>query len=146
METTLDIDTATNNGTPTDIETAIDRYVATWNEADGAARAKQARALWADNGRLVDPLIDAVGPDAIAAAIGQLRDQMPGHVLTRTTVVDKHHDQARFSWTVSAADGTVAVAGTDVVTFTAGGRMQSAIGFFGDLAPEHPVDDTGAHA
>jgi hypothetical protein len=119
--------------TTTDIKTTIDQYVATWNEPDGAARAEQARAIWASDGRLVDPLLDAVGPDAIAAAIGGLRDQMPGHSLTMTTVLDAHHDQARFGWTVNAPDGTVAVAGIDVVTFAADGRMQSAIGFFGDV-------------
>jgi len=119
--------------TTIDLETAIDSYIATWNEADDAARADQSRALWADNGRLVDPLIDAVGPDAIAAAIGELRNGMPGHSLARTTVVDTHHDLARFGWTVNAPDGTVAVAGIDVVTFAADGRIQSATGFFGEV-------------
>jgi hypothetical protein len=119
--------------TTTDIATTIDRYLATWNEPDNRARAEQAQAIWARDGRLVDPLIDALGPDAIAAAIGELRDQMPGHSLTRTTVIDAHHDQIRFGWTVNAPDGSVAVAGIDVVTFTADGRIQTAIGFFGDM-------------
>jgi len=119
--------------TTTDIATTIDRYLATWNEPDGRIRAEQARAVWARDGRLVDPLIDAVGPDAIAAAIGDLRDQVPGHSLTRTTVIDAHHDQARFGWTVNAPDGSVAVAGIDAVTFTADGRIQTATGFFGDM-------------
>ena len=90
--------------------------------------------VFADDGRLVDPLIDAVGPEQIAAAIGGLRDQMPGHSLARTTAVDAHHDQARFGWTVNGPDGTVAVAGIDVVTFDPDGRIQTAIGFFGDVA------------
>ena len=59
---------------------------------------------------------------------------MPGHSLTRTTVVDAHHDHARFGWTVNGPDGTVAVAGIDVVTFAPDGRIQTAIGFFGDVA------------
>lgn len=119
--------------TTTDIATTIDRYLAMWNEPDSRARAEQARAVWARAGRLVDPLIDAVGPEAIAAAVGELRDQMPGHSLARITVIDGHHDQARFGWTVNAPDGSVAVAGIDVVTFTADGRIQTAIGFFGDM-------------
>ena len=118
--------------TTTDIETTIEQYLATWNEADDATRSEQASALWTADGRLVDPLVDAVGPDAISAAIGGLRDQMPGHSLTRTTVVDTHHGHARFGWTVNAPDGTVAVAGIDVVTFAADGRIQTVIGFFGD--------------
>ena len=120
---------------PTTIEATIDRYLVMCNEADDAIRSDQAHAVFVDDGRLVDPLIEAVGPDQIAAAIGELRDQMPGHSLTRTTVVDAHHTHARFGWTVNGPDGTVAVAGIDVVTFASDGRIQTAIGFFGDPAP-----------
>jgi len=127
MQTTNDTETTTIEGT-------IDRYVVMFNEADDAIRADLAHEVWVDDGRLVDPLIDAVGPDQIAAAIGGLRDQMPGHSLTRATVVDTHHTHARFGWTVNGPDGTVAVAGIDVVTFAPDGRIQTAIGFFGDVA------------
>ena len=119
--------------TPT--EATLDRYLAMWNEPDAAKRAEQVYAVVTDDARLVDPLLDATGPDAIAVAIGELRNQMPGHSLTRTTAVDAHHDQARFGWTVNAPDGSVAVAGIDVVTLATDGRIQSAIGFFGELTP-----------
>ena len=119
---------------PTTTEDTIDRYVVMFNEPDDATRGELAKDVFADDGRLVDPLVDAAGPAHIAAAIGVLRDQMPGHSLARTTVVDAHHDQARFGWAVGAPDGTVAVAGIDVVTFDADGRIQAAVGFFGDLA------------
>lgn len=115
------------------IEGTIDRYVVMFNEADGDVRADLGRDVFVDDGRLVDPLVDAVGPEQIAAAIGGLRDQMPGHALARTTAVDAHHDQARFGWTVNGPDGTVAVAGIDVVAFDADGRIRTAIGFFGDV-------------
>jgi SnoaL-like protein len=118
--------------TTSTIETTIDRYLASWNESDGAARAAQSRDIWSADGRLVDPLIDAVGPDAIAAAIGELQDRMPGHSLIRTTRIDTHHDLARFGWTVNAPGGNVAVAGIDVVTVGADGRILTAIGFFGE--------------
>jgi hypothetical protein len=117
----------------TTIELTIDRYVVMFNEADDATRTDLGREVFVDDGRLVDPLIDAAGPEQIAAAIGGLRDQMPGHSLTRTTVVDAHHDQARFGWTVNGPDGAVAVSGIDVVTFDADGRIRTAIGFFGDV-------------
>jgi hypothetical protein len=112
----------------------IDRYLASWNEPDPAVRLEQTQAVWADDGLLADPLVHAVGPEAIADAIGALRDQLPGHSLVRTTGVDAHHDHARFGWTVNAPDGSVAVAGIDVVTFT-DGRIRTALGFFGDLEP-----------
>jgi hypothetical protein len=118
--------------TLTDIETIIDQYLATWNEPDANLRTEQARAVWADGGQLVDPLIDAVGADAISAAIGQLRDQMPGHSLRRTTEIDAHHNHGRFGWTVNGPDGTVAMAGIDIVTLSGDGRLKTALGFFGD--------------
>jgi len=128
----------TTEATPTEAtptEATLDQYLAMWNEPDDAARAEQVYAIVTDDARLVDPLLDATGPDGIAVAIGALRNQMPGHSLTRTTSVDAHHDQARFGWTVNAPDGSVAVAGIDVVTFAPDGRIQSAVGFFGELTP-----------
>ncbi len=58
---------------------------------------------------------------------------MPGHSLSRTTAIDAHHDHARFGWAVTGPDGTVALAGIDVVT-VADGRLRAAIGFFGDTS------------
>jgi hypothetical protein len=115
------------------IQETIDRYLVMWNEPDDAVRAQQADALLVDDARLVDPLIEADGPAQIAAAIGGLRQQMPGHSLTRTTAVDVHHRYARFGWTVNGPDGAVAVAGIDVVTFAPDGRIELAIGFFGEV-------------
>jgi hypothetical protein len=135
MQTT---NSTTQEVTPTEAtptEATLDRYLAMWNEPDAAARAEQVYAIVTHDARLVDPLLDATGPDRIAVAISELRDQMPGHSLTRTTAVDAHHDQARFGWTVNAPDGSVAVAGIDVVTFAPDGRIQSAVGFFGELTP-----------
>ena len=71
-------------------------------------------------------------PGTIAAAIGTLRDQMPGHSLIRTTTTDVHHDYARFGWAVNAPDGSLAVAGIDVITFV-DSRIHTTLGFFGDL-------------
>ncbi len=124
----------TTETTPTvDPATAIEAYLAVWNETDDAARAARARDVFTDDARLVDPLIDATGPDAIAAAIGMLRTQMPDHTLTRTSTLDTHHDLTRFSWTVQAPDGTVAVAGVDVLAVDPTGRIRTSIAFFGDL-------------
>jgi hypothetical protein len=119
--------------TPDTAQSTIDRYVEMFNEPDDVARAELGKDVFADDGRLVDPLVDATGPVQIAAAIGALQAQMPGHSLARTTAVDTHHDQARFGWTVNGPDGSVAVAGIDVVSLDADGRIQQAAGFFGEL-------------
>ena len=123
----------TSTATTTAIETAVERHLAIWNEPDAAVRTELARTAWSGDGRLLDPLVDAVGPDAIAAAIGELQQQMPGHSITRATAIDAHHDLARFGWTANAPDGTVAIVGLDVLTLTPDGRIQTSVGFFGDL-------------
>ena len=132
MDTTTGTETTTDTDTLPNIDTTIERYLEVWNEVDEANRTELARALWTDDGYLVDPLIEARGGDAISAAIGGLQEQMPGHSMSRTTVVDAHHDHARFGWAVSGPDGSVAIAGVDVVTFAPDGRLKSAIAFFGD--------------
>ena len=62
-------------------------------------------------------------------------EHYPAHTFRRTTGVDAHHTYARYGWELVAPDGTVAVAGTDVVTLDADGRIATIVGFFGDLPP-----------
>ena len=125
--------TTTDTNPTTNLAPAVEAYLDVWNEADDNARAERARQVFTDDARLVDPLIDATGPDAIAAAIGALRTQMPDHTLTCTSALDTHHDLVRFSWTVNAPDGTVAVAGLDILAIDPRARICSSIAFFGDL-------------
>jgi hypothetical protein len=40
----------------------------------------------------------------------------------------------RFGWQLTGPDGTVTVAGIDVGTLAADGRLQSVVGFFGPLS------------
>ena len=124
----------TTEATPTaDLTSAVEAYLQVWNEADDAARVDRARAVFTDDAQLIDPLIEATGPEAIAAAITELRTQMPGLTLVRTSGFDTHHDLTRFSWVAQAPDGTVAVAGLDVLTVAPDGRIQTSVAFFGDL-------------
>ena len=118
----------------TDTTELIDRYVATWNEADGHRRAELCAEVWTGTGRYVDPLADATGPETIAAMIGGLREQFPGHSLRRSTAVDAHHGRARFGWELVGPDGAVAVAGIDIASLdSAGARLASITGFLGEV-------------
>ena len=47
--------------------------------------------------------------------------------------LDEHHGYARYGWALVAADGTVAVAGTDIATLDDDGRLVKVVGFFGEL-------------
>jgi hypothetical protein len=119
---------------PTDLDATIDRYFATWNETDADRRRALCRQIWAADGHYSDPLLDATGPDAISDGLGSLQTHLPGHTVARSTEIDAHHDRARFGWTVTAPDGTIAVTGIDVVVFAPDGALHSISGFFGQVA------------
>src|SRR5262249_24643244 len=58
----------------------VRRYLAVWNESDPDARREAVEAVWAEDGRYVDPLAAVAGHDAIAALVGTVQQQLPGHV------------------------------------------------------------------
>ncbi|MBB3675422.1 nuclear transport factor 2 family protein [Modestobacter versicolor] len=106
------------------------RYIAAWNETDPEARRTAVAALYAEDARYVDPLVDAEGREAIAATIGAVQEQFPGFVFRLAGPVDAHHDQARFHWELGPADAAEApVVGFDVAVRDDAGRLRSVYGF-----------------
>lgn len=119
-----------------DLASVIDQYVAMWNETDPDRRSKYLAAAFAEDGRHVDPVLDATGHADLAEMVAGVQAQFPDHTLRRTSAVDAHHDQVRFAWELSGPDGTVAVAGTDIANLAPDGRLRLVTGFWGDLAAE----------
>jgi hypothetical protein len=119
--------------TTRDLTATVDAYFAMWNEADASARAKHIKEAWADSGRYIDPARDAEGHVALSEMVEAARPHFPGHTVERTSGIDTHHDQLRFSWSVVGPDGSVPVAGIDVGVLAPDGRLQQITGFFGDL-------------
>lgn len=115
----------------TRIEITVDRYFSAWNETDEDARADLIAAAFTDDARYVDPLSDAVGPDAITAMMGAVQQQYPDMTVRRATPVDLHHDVLRFGWTITTADGSTLVDGIDVAAAAGDGRLADVRGFFG---------------
>jgi len=106
------------------------RYIAAWNETDPDARARAVSALYAEDARYTDPLVDAEGRAAITATIGAVQQQFPGFVFRLAGPVDAHHDQARFSWELGPADAPEApIAGFDVAVRDGAGQLRSVLGF-----------------
>jgi hypothetical protein len=105
------------------------RYIDTWNETDELARQAAVAALYAEDARYVDPLAVAEGRAAIAATIGAVQGQFPGFRFRLAGPVDGHHDQARFCWELGPDGGEAPVAGFDVATTDAQGRLTSVLGF-----------------
>jgi hypothetical protein len=122
----------------TDAITTVDTYLAMWNETDAAKRAELVEQAWSEDGRYLDPVLEAEGHAALSEMVAAVHDRFPGHRFERVSGVDRHHDQVRFAWALAGPDGTVAVAGIDVGELDGDGRLARITGFFGDL-PEEPA-------
>jgi hypothetical protein len=113
----------------------VGRYLGAWNEDDPDARRSAIEAVWAEEGRYVDPMAAVAGHEEISALIGAVRAQMPGHVFRLLDGVDAHHNLARFGWElVPAAGGEAVVEGFDVAVIDDDGRIENVLGFL-DKAP-----------
>jgi hypothetical protein len=117
-----------------DITATIDTYLEAYGETDAGRRRELIEKIWAPDGQLIDPPLDAAGLDAISAMAAAVQGQFPGHAFRRTSSVDAHHGFARYGWELVAADGSVTVSGVDVAELD-DGRLRRVVGFFGDLAP-----------
>jgi len=106
----------------------IERYIATWNEQDPAARRAAIDAIWTEDARYVDPIAVAEGRDAIDATIGAVQQQFAGLDFRLAGPVDAHHDIARFTWELAAGDGEALVVGFDVAVIE-DGRIRTVHGF-----------------
>ena len=116
-------------------ETLIDDYLNAYCEPDRVRRASAVSRLWATDGRLTDPPMEASGHEAIIVQADALLGQFPAHRFRRTTTIDGHHGFARYGWSLVNATGTTVLEGCDFVEIDEGGRLRRVVGFFGSMAP-----------
>ena len=114
-----------------------DRYLAAWNETDPVARQKALADLFTDDVRYIDPLAVAEGRAALDATIGAVQQQFAGFVFRLAGPVDAHHDQLRFTWELGPDGQEAPIAGFDVATVDANGRITTVLGFL-DRVPATP--------
>jgi hypothetical protein len=111
-----------------DINTIVEQYIASWNEADPERRRALVSETWTDGGSYVDPLMAGRGADAIAAMIGAAQAQFPGHRFELSFGPDAHNGNVRFAWSLVGGAGPVA-AGVDFATVAPDGRLDAVTGF-----------------
>ena len=116
-----------------DVTSTVDMYLEMWNETDPARRAQHIAQAWTDDGRYVDPQLQAEGHAALRDMVSAVQSKFPGHRFRRVSGVDVHHDHVRFAWEFAAPSGAILVAGLDVGVVAEDGRLQYITGFFGDL-------------
>lgn len=106
-----------------------ERYLATWNETDPAARRQLLDTHWAADATYIDPVVDARGLEGIDATIAGAQAQFPGFLFTQLDEMDAHHQQARFRWGLGAPGEPPLVEGFDVVVIDDEGRIERVYGF-----------------
>lgn len=111
----------------TDIDTMIERYVASWNEKDPAVRRAIIDAIWADDGIYRNKRTEFKGHDGIEEAVTQAHDTFTANgFLFRLASVDTNHDAVRYQWEmVPAAGGEADSIGTHVAMVGMDGRLVS---------------------
>jgi len=121
----------TTETNPTDT-TAIDSYIAVWNETDDAKRAELAEAALSADLWYRDPMLEADDRNTFSARVKFVQENFPGHVMTRTSEVDAHHDLVRFNWALGLPGEVPVLAGVDVAKYDADGKLHRIIGFAGE--------------
>lgn len=118
---------------PTATDALVDTYFEMWRATDEAQRADLVTRAFTPDGRHVDPLADAVGHDALRAMLSNVHAGYPGFTIERTSGIDQHGRQLRFTWQITAADETPLVSGLDVAELSDDGRLARVASFWGDL-------------
>ncbi|MFI6316597.1 nuclear transport factor 2 family protein [Nonomuraea sp. NPDC050556] len=105
----------------------VERYFASWNEKNAAARRTTIDEIWDEDASYLDPMGLARGRDAVDATIATLQSQFPDFAYSLAGTVDAHHNVARFSWEFGP------VAGFSVVVINDNDQITSVFGFLDNL-------------
>lgn len=113
-----------------DLAELVGNYLEIWNEPDPQVRERKIAEVWAEDCSYTDPLAAVQGRAGIAAVISGAREQFPGHDFKLISVVDSHHNIARFTWELVPTGGSDSlVIGFDVAVVDADGRIRDVYGF-----------------
>jgi hypothetical protein len=123
----------------TPVGTVVDDYMRAWQEPEPAARRALLEQCWAADGVYSDPMVQVTGRDGLADHIGGFQAAQPGARIELASGVDEHDGQLRFAWRMRAADGAVALEGTDFGELDGEGRLRRIVGFFGPLPAGGPA-------
>lgn len=113
------------------IENAVEKYFAMWNEHDPVARRAIIGELWSDNAVSADPMSCATGHEAIDAMVAGIQTNMAPHRFERVGEIAAHADRVLYYWQMIGDDSEVMVAGLDAVRIASDGRFADLAGFFG---------------
>lgn len=117
------------------INEAVVRYLAAWNERDATRRLELVAKAWTEDGSYIDRVRQGRGHHEIDAMIAAAQAHFPGYQLRLASGIETHHDHVRFSWIAGGTtEAPLYIKGTDFAVLAEDGRMQSVVGFV-DAAP-----------
>jgi len=127
----------------TTYQATLERYVRFWNATTPDEQHRLAAETFVEDVEYHAPVGILTG----AAALIDFHDQFIQHMGTAVfrgrDEPQLHHDRARFAWEIQVGGEGQFAAGTDVLAFTADGRIGSISSFL-DRAPEG-FDPTAHH-
>jgi hypothetical protein len=126
--------TTTDRPTPP-LEEVVEMFLAAYNEPDADRRRELVAGVFALDGSLVEPPLDATGPAAISDLMGTVQGHFPDHRFARTTGIDAHHNLLRYGWELVDPQGATALTGIDVAELDEFGTVRRMVGFLGELPP-----------
>jgi hypothetical protein len=115
-----------------DPENLANRYVALWNEDDGAARRDSIHALWADDGWHVAPTITARGFEELEARVARSHQRWIVENACRFRLKEApagHHNVLRIGWEMIDPEGSVESIGTEILVFNETGKISCVYQF-----------------
>jgi nuclear transport factor 2 (NTF2) superfamily protein len=120
----------------TNIEQTIEKYVASWNERDPAARHRVVAEIWEPDGVYRNASTEFEGHGRIDEAVTAAYDAFTANGYTfKVASIDQNHDAVRYRWEmVPAAGGAPDSIGTHVAMIGPDGRFLSDHQFI-DKAP-----------
>ena len=125
----------TENGGNARLEALVNRYFDSLNEPDVTRRSELTEQVWAERGKFGTPYGEVEGREAIVNLVAGVQKRFPKSTVRRTTKIDGFGKYWRWGFTLSEADGTPILSGSDFALIE-NGKLHLVMGFF-DFAPSN---------
>ena len=115
-----------------DAQAIAETYIAFWNAADPAERARLYEAGFRQDATYADPLMRGAGAAEIGALAAGAQSRFPSFAFRLIGPADGHGEFVRFRWALGPAASEAPIEGSDVVKLS-DGRIAEVIGFLDKL-------------
>ena len=116
-----------------DTDSLVARYIAVWNEPDGARRRERVAELWGETGQSLQRVLDPRGIEAITARIAASHDKWVAgrnFEFRVSGVPQQHHDVVLCNWAMGPRGGAEVVSlGLSFLLLDAQGTLHSDLQF-----------------